>query len=80
MYCVVFIPTGPRPLSAEAIVMLGFCLMARSVFSCRGVRLGVVLRRLKVVRMAWQKCSRRVSTIVGGRGALHIDLIRSLAS
>ena len=78
MYCEVFIPTGPRFLSADAMVICGFCLMALRIY-CWAVDRFVVLGPLmKEVRMELQNRMILVSIFGGGRGALHVDFTLSM--
>ena len=81
IYCVVSIPTGPRPLSAERMVMSLLVFIWRS-------RLRWWLEMFDVVFVCWKvsvilvmKVPIRSSMLRGGSGALQVDFMqRALGS
>ena len=76
MYCLVSTPTGPKPLSAERMVMFLLCFMSRRIACCWGVRFGGVVVDLNVVLIFWMNEQMRLSISLGGKGGRHEDLIR----
>ncbi len=76
MYCFVSTPTGPRPLSADRIVMFAFCFICFRRFDWSRVRLGVVCLRLKFCSVEREKCWILLSSSTGGSGARHFDFPR----
>lgn len=56
IYCLVSTPTGPRPLSADRIVMFLFRLSWRSMSRCSLDRLDVVLRGMNARSISCAKC------------------------
>lgn len=73
-------PTGPRPLSAEAMMMFGLVLMSWSIFCCSLERLERMWDFVNLFLMSVQKRSMRVSMSSGGRGARQMDFTRNLYS
>ena len=77
MYCFVSTPSGPRPLSAERIVMFLFCLSCFKIYCCRLDRLGCILRGVNMRSISCVKDCIRLSISRGGSGARHVDVPRS---
>ena len=77
IYCLVSTPTGPRPLSADRIVIFLFRLSWRSMSRCSLDRLDVVLHGMNARSIPCAKCCMRVSISHGGSGARHVDVPRS---
>ena len=73
MYCVVFIPTGPKFLSAGLIVISGFCFIVLRMDSWTVVRLEIGGCLMKEELMALLNRWTLVSITRGGGGGCQFD-------
>ena len=69
MYCSMLMPTGPSPLSADAMTTLSLFLMVVSRLRWKGVRFVFVGRGARVSASAVVNRQILVSISVGGSGA-----------
>ena len=75
MYCAVSMPTGPKPLFAERMVMLGFILISLRSFCWREVRFNLEVFCEKMSDRASVKWVIRESISCGRSGLHHDDQI-----
>ena len=78
IYCDVFIPMGPRLLSAGAMVISGFCLIVLRMDSWVVVRLEVGGCLTKEELMALLNWRNLVSITRGGGGGCQVDVFHSV--
>ncbi len=76
IYCLVSIPTGPRPLSAERMVMSLLVLIWRNRLRWWLEMFDVVFDCWKVSVSLVMKVPIRSSMLRGGSGALQVDFTR----